>query len=287
MAERLQQVQGHLSNTFPSGLVAGQTAIVTGAGQGIGAETALLFAKEGAKVVVADLDGAKAAEVVRLIRATGGEAVAVAGDIMAKETIEKVINAAAELGGGKIHCIVNNAGFTWDGVIHKMTDKQWDMIMNLHTKAPFQVVRAAAPYFRVKDGEPRNIINVSSVSGLHGNAGQANYATAKMGIIGLTKSIAKEWGPQFGVRANTVAFGSVATRLTQEKEAGAFANVNGEKIPLGIPKSQLRGADGFQHVPLRREASAYEAALTILALASPLSSYISGHTLEVTGGFGI
>jgi len=111
MAERLQQVQGHLSNTFPSGLVAGQTAIVTGAGQGIGAETALLFAKEGAKVVVADLDGAKAAEVVRLIRATGGEAVAVAGDIMAKETIEKVINAAAELGGGKIHCIVNNVYF--------------------------------------------------------------------------------------------------------------------------------------------------------------------------------
>ena len=110
---------------------------------------------------------------------------------------------AAEFGGGKIHVIVNNAGFTWDGVIHKMTDKQWQTMQDLHTRAPFQLVRAAAPYFRVKDGEDRTIINISSTSGLHGNAGQANYSTAKMGVVGLTKAIAQEWGPQFGVRANT------------------------------------------------------------------------------------
>lgn len=169
-ADRLQQVQGHLSNSYPKGLLAGETAIITGAGQGIGAEAALLFAREGAAVVVADIDGKKAQEVADKIKAAGGKAVAVGGDIMQIDTVNQLVTAAAELGGGKIHHIVNNAGFTWDGVIHKTTDKQWDTIMNLHTKAPFQLVRAAAPYFRVKDGENRSIVNVSSTSGIHGNA---------------------------------------------------------------------------------------------------------------------
>ncbi|CCX14912.1 hypothetical protein FPQ18DRAFT_63743 [Pyronema domesticum] len=287
MADRLAQIQGHMSTSFPRGLLADQTAIITGAGQGIGAETAILFAKEGARVVVADLDEAKAQDVVKKIEATGGKAVAVAGDIMSQETIDRIVNEAAKLGGGKVHCCVNNAGFTWDGVLHKTTDKQWDTILNLHCRAPFQLVRALAPYFRLKDGAPRSIINVSSTSGLHGNAGQANYATAKMGIIGLTKTIAKEWGPAFGVRANTVAFGSVLTRLTQEKELGAEVVVGGEKIALGIPKAMQKGATGFENVPLRRAGTANEAAMTILMLASPLSAYVSGHTLEVTGGAGI
>ena len=117
--------------------------------------------------------------------------------------IETLVKKAAEFGNGKIHIIVNNAGFTWDGVIHKMTDKQWDTILSLHGTAPFRLVRAAAPYFRVKDGEPRNIINISSTSGVNGNAGQVNYAMAKAGVTGLSKAIAKEWGPQFGVRCNT------------------------------------------------------------------------------------
>ncbi|KAI5858552.1 hypothetical protein BZA05DRAFT_381618 [Tricharina praecox] len=286
-ADRLSLVTGHLTSTFPAGLLADQTAIITGAGQGIGAATALLFAKEGARVVVADLDETKAREVAAAITAAGGKAVAVAGDIMLQATIDAVVNAAVQLGEGKIHHIVNNAGFTWDGVIHKTTDKQWDMIMDLHTKAPFRLVRAAAPYFRVKDGEPRSITNVSSTSGIHGNAGQANYATAKMGILGLTKTIAKEWGPSFGVRCNAVAFGSVTTRLTAEKESGAFAEVGGEKIALGIPKAQQRGAEGFAMVPLRRAGTANEAAMSILMLASPLSAYVSGHCLEVTGGAGI
>ena len=119
------------------------------------------------------------------------------------------------------------------------TDKQWDTILALHGTAPFKLVRAAAPYFRVKDGEPRNIVNISSTSGLHGNAGQANYALAKAGVTGLTKTIAKEWGPAFGVRANTVAFGHIATRLTAAKEEGAFATTpDGQKIALGIPAAQ-------------------------------------------------
>jgi len=283
--ERLSQIQSHLN--FPNGMLAGKTAIITGAGQGIGAEAAIMFAKEGAKVVVADIDGEKASVIANQINSSGGYALAVPGNILSLPDIETLVKKSADFGNGKIHIIVNNAGFTHDAVIHKMTDKQWDLMLHLHTKAPFQLVRAAAPYFRVKDGEDRVIVNVSSVSGIHGNAGQANYSTAKMGIVGLSKTIAKEWGPQFGVRANTVAFGSVLTRLTAEKEAGGSISVNGEKIALGIPKAQQKGAEGYAAVPLRRAATPNEAAMSILALASPLCSYVSGHTLEVTGGAGI
>ena len=208
--------------------------------------------------------------------------------------IAKLVSSAADFGNGKIHIIVNNAGYTWDGVIHKMTDKQWDTIIALHCTAPFNLVRAAAPYFRVKDGEARCIVNVSSTSGVHGNAGQINYALAKAGVTGFTKTIAKEWGPQFGVRANAVAFGHIATRLTAAKEEGAFVQgPDGQKISLGIPQKQLaaRGASAkadeaaaYADIPLRRPGSATEAASSILAVASPLFSYVSGQTIMVTGG---
>jgi len=170
-----------------------------------------------------------------------------------------------------------------------MTDKQWDTIVALHNTAPFKLVRAAAPYFRVKDGEPRNIIQISSTSGTHGNAGQVNYALAKAGVTGLTKTIAKEWGPQFGVRANTVAFGHILTRLTAAKEEGAFVTTpDGQKVALGIPSAQKSareaGADAFKDIPLARPGTATEAASAILAVVSPLFSYVSGQTIEVTGG---
>ena len=150
-------------------------------------------------------------------------------------------------------------------------------------------MRAAAPYFRVKDGEPRNIVNISSTSGLHGNAGQANYALAKAGVTGLTKTIAKEWGPAFGVRANTVAFGHIATRLTAAKEEGAFITTpDGVKVALGIPQKQKAGredgAEAFKDIPLGRPGTATEAAGAVLSIVSPLMSYVSGQTLSVTGG---
>lgn len=168
----------------------------------------------------------------------------------------------------------------------EMTDKQWDLMLNLHGTVPFKLVREAAPYFRVKDGEPRNIINISSTSGLHGNAGQINYAMAKAGVVGMTKTIAKEWGPAFGVRANTIAFGHIETRLTASKEAGAFVEANGEKIAIGIPSAQQKsnGAIPYVDIPLRRPGTPTEAASAVLAIASPLSSYISGQTISVTGG---
>jgi 3-oxoacyl-[acyl-carrier protein] reductase len=169
------------------------------------------------------------------------------------------------------------------------TDKQWDTILALHNTQPFKLVRAAAPYFRVKDGEPRNIVNISSTSGLHGNAGQANYALAKAGVTGLTKTIAKEWGPAFGVRANTVAFGHIATRLTAAKEEGAFITTpDGVKVALGIPQKQKAGKEdgeaAYKDIPLGRPGTATEAAGAILSIVSPLMGYVSGQTLSVTGG---
>lgn len=190
-----------------------------------------------------------------------------------------------------------------------MTDKQWETMLAIHNTAPFKLVRAAAPYFRVKDNDSRVIVNISSTSGVHGNAyvsflliynplrstnangnsGQANYAVAKAGVVGLTKTIAKEWGPAFGVRSNTVAFGFVTTRLTAAKENGAFVTTpDGTKVALGIPGKQLEGrkgaGDAYPDIPLRRPASPEEAARTVLAVASPLFSYVSGETIRVTGG---
>ncbi|KAJ5239797.1 Glucose/ribitol dehydrogenase [Penicillium chermesinum] len=291
-SDRLNQVNKHLN--FPAGLLAGQVAIITGAGQGIGAEAARLFANEGAKVIVADIDAAKANAVADAINAAEqGRALAVAGDVLDSNYIKELVKRAAEFGGGKIHIIVNNAGFTWDGVIHKMTDKQWDTMLAVHNTAPFRLVREAAPYFRVKDKEPRVIINISSTSGVHGNAGQANYAVAKAGVVGLTRTIAKEWGPAFGVRSNTIAFGFVKTRLTAAKEAGAFITTpDGTKVALGIPGKQLTARAGGQEakvesypdIPLGRPATPEEAARSILGVASPWFSYVNGETIRVTGG---
>jgi 3-oxoacyl-[acyl-carrier protein] reductase len=202
--------------------------------------------------------------------------------------ISSLVQQSATFGGGKLHILVNNAGYTWDGVIHKMQDAQWDTIVALHATAPFRLIRAAAPYFRVKDGENRCIVNISSTSGIHGNAGQINYAMAKAGVAGMTKTIAKEWGPQFGVRANTVAFGHIQTRLTQAKEMGAFVvGPNGERIEVGIPQAAQKQVPPEQlhaDIPLRRPGQPSEAAAAILAVVSPLFSYVTGQTIMVTGG---
>ncbi|KAH7907195.1 hypothetical protein BJ138DRAFT_530653 [Hygrophoropsis aurantiaca] len=290
MSDRLAQVSGHISNAYGRGLLAGEVAIITGAGQGIGRSAALLFAKEGAKVVVSDIDANKAAAVADEIKAAGGSAIPVAGDVGADDFPKTIVDATAKE-YGKINHIVNNAGFTYDKMLHTMPDEAYDVIMKIHVRAPFRLVRAAAPYFRTKTQNPENhtIINVSSTSGLHGNVGQANYAAAKAAVVGLTKTIAKEWGP-FGVRANVVAFGHVHTRLTAAKEDGATIEIDGKKVALGIPGANQKTAQSVtanDDIPLRRGATPDEAAAAMLFLASPLSSYVSGHTLEVTGGRGI
>ncbi|KAF8657979.1 hypothetical protein AX16_002139 [Volvariella volvacea WC 439] len=292
MADRLKQVSGHITNTYGRGLLAGEVAIITGAGQGIGRSIALLFAKEGAKVVASDIDEKKLNAVVDEIKAAGGDAIGVAGDVGADSFPKTIIDATVQK-YGKINHIVNNAGFTYDKMLHTTPDDAWDIILKIHVRAPFRLIRQAAPYFRVKSEkrENRSIINVSSTSGLHGNVGQANYAAAKSAVVGLTKTIAKEWGP-FGVRANTVAFGLIHTRLTAAKEAGATIEIEGKKVALGVPGAKgpvepAKEADTYPLIPLRRGGNVDEAAASVLFLASPLASYVSGHTLEVTGGAGI
>jgi len=287
MSERLTQVAGHLSNTYPSGLLNGEVAIITGAAQGIGRSAALLFAKEGAKVVVSDLDVSKAEKVVEEIKAAGGDAIAVGGDVSAEEFPDVIVKAAVEK-YGKINHIVNNAGFTFDKMLHTMGDDAFDIILKVHVRAPFRLIRAAAPYLRIKGNkENRSIVNVSSTSGLHGNVGQVNYAAGKAAVIGMSKTIAKEWGI-FGVRANTVAYGLIETRLTASKAAGETITVGGKTIALGLPGGgPPKAAGGPSPIPLQRPGNADEAAAGILFLASPLAAYVSGHTLEVTGGLGI
>ncbi|EJD04551.1 short-chain dehydrogenase/reductase SDR [Fomitiporia mediterranea MF3/22] len=310
MTERLKQVASHLTTSYPNGLLNGEVVIVTGAfflgeliigltmvltnfvhlgllgaAQGIGRSCALLFAREGAKVVVSDLDEAKAQKVVEEIKSAGGDALAVGGDVGADDFPEKILKATIDK-FGKLNHIVNNAGFTYDKMLHTMSDEAFDVIMKIHVRAPFRLIRAAAPFFRVKGGtkENRSIVNVSSVAGLHGNTGQVNYSAAKAAVIGMSKTISKEWGP-FGVRANTVAFGYVQTRLTGAKEKGEAIIIDGKPVALGIP-----GADPNRpvpHIPLGRAATTDEAANSVLFLISPLAAYVSGHTLEVAGGAGI
>ncbi|KAF9527120.1 hypothetical protein CPB83DRAFT_856780 [Crepidotus variabilis] len=291
MSTRLAQVSGHLTASSGRGLLHDEVAIITGAGQGIGRTTALLFAKEGAKVVISDIDAKRLQSVEEEIKAQGGAVLAVTGDVGADDFPKLVVDSAVKE-FGKINHIVNNAGFTFDKMLHTTPDETFDIILKIHVRAPFRLIRQAAPYFRLKPDqrENRSIINVSSTSGLHGNVGQANYASAKAAVIGLTKTIAKEWGP-FGVRANTVAFGLIHTRLTAAKESGATMEIGGKKIALGVPGAKGQSTESkpedYPLIPLRRGGTPEDAAGAILFLVSPLASYVSGHTLEVTGGAGI
>ncbi|KAH6871225.1 hypothetical protein B0T10DRAFT_261363 [Thelonectria olida] len=271
---------------FPRGMLAGQTAIITGAAQGIGAETAAILAREGCKVVIADIDSAKASKTAEAINSDGGAAIAVAGDITNNEAIDKLVKKAAEFSGGKIHIIINNAGYAWDDPIDKIQDKQWDTIIALHNTAPFKLIRAAAPYFMVKDGEPRSIVNISSTSGIHGNAGQASYALAKAGLVGLTKTLAQEWGPEYGVRANTVAFGAIKTRLTQAPVGEYVVKPDGMKHAVGFHGGYDEEEKWVGDIPLRRIGSPTDAGQAILAVVSPLFSYVTGQTIMVAGGRG-
>lgn len=269
----------------------GKVCIVTGGGRGIAKETCLLFASEGGKVVVCDLDEAPANETVGEIKQMGGQAVAVVGDVTAEGTPEKMIKTAIDIFGG-IDVIVNAAGYTWDSMIQNMTDKQWDAMIDVHLKAPFRILRAAANFIREKTKEEqgagkvvmRKVINISSVAGAGGNPGQANYSSAKSGLFGLTKTMSKEWG-RYNVNVNCIAFGFIETRLTQDKEVGEYIERDGQKIAIGVPKA---GKSVFNMmIPLGRAGTPQEAARSILIFASPLSDYISGQVLIVGGGLSI
>jgi 3-oxoacyl-[acyl-carrier protein] reductase len=266
-----------------------KVAILTGSGRGIGSAAARMFAAEGAKVVVSDLDPAPAEETAAAIRSAGGSAIIVAGDVTNPEFPTQLVKATLDAFGG-LDVIVNNAGYTWDAVIQNMSDKQWYAMIDVHVTAPFRILREASQFIRdaakkeiAANGRanPRKIVNVTSVSGVYGNAGQANYSTAKAGVTGLTKTLAKEWG-RYNVQVNAVCYGFIDTRLTAAKEQAEKVQREGEEIQLGVP-DQMRQMSSML-IPLGRPGTAEEAAGPMLFLASPLSNYVSGAVLEVTGG---
>ena len=267
------------------GVLDDKVAIVTGSARGIGRATAELLSEQGAKVVINDLDGDVAQQTASEI---AGETVVFAGDLT-KPGAEDGLIAAAIDAWGKIDIIVNNAGYTLDAPIHKMSDEAFQRMLDIHTIVPFRVLRAAAPHLREPAKQERDegrevfrkIVNVSSISGTMGNAGQANYSSGKAGVVGLTKTLAKEWG-QFKINVNAVAFGYIETRLTASKDEENVMEIDGEKVQLGIP-DQLRGMAAML-IPLGRPGTPEEAAGGVFFLCSPWSNYVHGQTLNITGG---
>ena len=266
----------------------GKVALVTGSGRGIGRAIALKLASEGARLVVNDLDAAPANETVQAIRAAGGEAVACVGSVTATDFAERFVGTAMSEFKG-LDIIVNNAGFTWDNVIQKMTDEQWYAILDCHLTAPFRILRAAQPVIRAlskAEGEAgqrvvRKVVNISSIAGLFGNAGQTNYSVAKAGIVGMTETLAKEWG-RMNVTVNCVAYGLIKTRLTESAADGATANIDGRDIKVGVNPGLLEAMERM--IPLGRGGTPEEAADAVYLFCIPESNYVSGQTLMCTGG---
>src|SRR4051795_6251037 len=267
------------------GVLDDKVAIVTGSARGIGRATAELLSEQGAKVLINDLDADVAEQTAGEI---DGETVVYGGDLTKEGAADELVKTAVDA-WGRLDIIVNNAGYTLDAPIHKMTDEQFQAMLDIHNVVPFRVLRAAAPHLREpakkerEEGQEvfRKVVNVSSISGTMGNAGQANYSSGKAGVVGLTKTLAKEWG-QFKINVNAVAFGFVDTRLTASNEEGGSIDVEGQKVQLGIPEQMRQMAAML--IPLGRAATPEEAAGGIFFLCSPWSNYVHGQVLNVTGG---
>lgn len=268
----------------------GKVALITGAGRGIGRAIALKLAGEGARVVVNDLDAEPANETIEAITAAGGHAVACAGSVSESGFAERFVQTGLDNFGG-LDIIVNNAGFTWDSVIQKMTDEQFQAIMDVHVTAPFRILRAASePIRRLAKQEAeagrevfRKVVNISSVSGLGGNPGQVNYAAAKAAVVGMTMTLAKEWG-RYRVNVNCVAFGFIQTRMTQPiADTNAPVDVGGRPIKYGVQPALLDNL-AKQQIPLGRLGTVEEAANGVYLFCIPESDYISGQVITVGGG---
>jgi 3-oxoacyl-[acyl-carrier protein] reductase len=267
------------------GVLDDKVAIVTGSARGIGRATAELLSEHGAKVVINDLDGDTAAQTASEI---AGETVVYGGDLTQAGAPDALVQTAIDA-WGKLDIIVNNAGYTIDAPVHKMGDDAFQRMLDIHTVVPFRVIRAAAPHLREpakqerEEGREvfRKIVNVSSISGTMGNAGQANYAAGKAAVVGLTKTLAKEWG-QFKINVNAVAFGWIETRLTASKDESNVTEIAGQTVQLGIP-DQMRGMKSLV-IPLGRGGTPQEAAGGVFFLCSPWSNFVHGQVLNVTGG---
>jgi 3-oxoacyl-[acyl-carrier protein] reductase len=263
----------------------GKVAIVTGSARGIGRATAELLVQQGAKVLINDLDADVAEQTSSEI---DGDTLVFGGDLtkpgVPDELVQRVIDE-----WGKVDILINNAGYTLDAPIHKMSDEWFQRMLDIHSVVPFRMCRAVAPHMREpakqerEEGREvfRKIVNVSSISGTMGNAGQANYASGKSAVIGLTKTLAKEWG-QFKINVNAVAFGYIETRLTATKEGSNTMEIDGEKVQLGIPEQMRQLAPMM--IPMGRPGTPQEAAGGVFLLCTPWANFITGQVLGITGG---
>ena len=272
----------------------GKVALITGSGRGIGRELALMLAKDGAHIVVNDLDADPGNQTVEDIIAMGAKAVACNGSVTDDDFPERFINTALDTFGG-LDIIVNNAGYTWDNVIQKMDDDQWQAILDCHVTAPFRILRAAQPHIKrlfLEEQEKgitnyRKVVNISSTSGMNGNAGQINYSTAKAGVVGMAKTMAKEWG-RYNVNVNAVGFGLIKTRLTDAdaKKDESTIDIEGNKIKVGVNSALFEAAKTM--IPLGRPGTPQEAAGAIYMFCIPESNYVTGQILMCHGGgFGL
>ena len=260
----------------------GKVAIVTGAGRGIGRAVALKLAREGAAVVVNDRDEEPTRDTAEAIVQAGGRSAICVGSVTDVDFGERFVKTALDEFGG-LDIVVNNAGYTWDSVIQKMTDEQFAAIMDVHVTAPFRILRAASEPFRrfakqeAAEGREvfRKVVNISSVSGTGGNAGQVNYASAKAAVIGMTKTLAKEWG-RYKVNVNCVAFGFIRTAMTQPLSS------EGDK-KVGVSPELIEKLER-DFIPLGRLGTPEEAADGVYLFCSPESNYISGQVITVGGG---
>ena len=262
--------------TGAGGVLGGRVALVTGAGRGIGAAIARRFAAAGAAVAVNDRDTAATAEVVDSVRDGGGRAVEVPGSVVG-DAPEIVAAAVEQLGG--LDILVNNAGITRDAMVHRMSDETWDAVVDVVLRGTFNMIRAAAPWLRRTDrGQVaaegcKKIINVASIGGIYGSAGNANYSAAKAGVVGLTKSVSREWA-RFGVCVNAVAPGYIAgTRMTSASDP---------TTGLGMSAELIERIEA--QIPIGRPGRPEDVAAACLWLASPASDYCCGQVIELHGG---
>lgn len=272
------------------GKLSGKVALVTGSGRGIGQAIAVKLGCDGARVVVNDLDDAPAAETVQLVRQTGSDAIAVVGDVTAKDFGDRFVKAALDQ-WGRIDIIVNNAGYPWDGVIQKMTDEQWYAMIDVHATAPFRVLRAAADYIRnaskaeKEKGQivHRKVVNVSSFAAMFGHPGQVGYTAGKAAAIAMTKTLCKEWG-RYNVNVNAVAFGWIKTRMTAPIGSTQEPVTIGErKVNMGVQPQFLDAMEKM--IPLGRGGTPEDAAGAVYLFCIPESDYISGQVVLASGGF--
>jgi 3-oxoacyl-[acyl-carrier protein] reductase len=268
------------------GLLDDRVAVITGAGRGIGQAIALTFVKEGACVVINDIDNAPAEETRKLCdQIAAGRAAISTGSVTNSKYTDTLMKTAAEK-FGKLDILVNNAGITRDSVIHKMTDDQWEFVIDVNLRGTFNCIRSTVPYLRdvaKKEIEEkgdvkyhRKIVNFYSTAAIRGNPGQINYCAAKMGNVGITREVAAEWG-RFKINVNAVAPGFTDTRLTKPKE-----ETDGT---IGVPKAQRDAT--IARIPFGRPGTPQEIANVVLFFSSGLSDFVTGQEINVSGGMQI